>query len=204
MRGTVSRRGVLVGGSVALVSAAAKAQFSSPNMDCAPPRPPGIERCTVGIRAFNFVSAIQAQPQWCWAACISMVFGHFGHPVGQARIVSEAWGAPVNMPGTPFQILASLNRLWEDDAHNSFTAMGDVLSANPMTAAQDLSQGFPLIIGTGGHAVVLTALEYDRDPMGNGAVIGAMVRDPWPGRGRRPLTPMEWNNIAFAARIRIT
>jgi ABC-type bacteriocin/lantibiotic exporter with double-glycine peptidase domain len=201
MRIPITRRILLMGGPIALASVAARAQ--SQNLICDPPRPPGVERCVAGIPSIDWVWARQKEPEWCWAACISMVFNHFGHPVAQERIVSEAWGAPVNMPGTPLQIMASLNRQWIDDQNNSFTAMGDTYSANVVTAAQDLSQGFPLIIGTGGHAVVLTALVYDRDKMGRGIPLKATVRDPWPGKGRRDLSPAEWNGIAFAARIRV-
>ena len=54
-----------------------------------------------------------------------------------------------------------------------------------MTAAQDLAENHPLIIGTGGHAVVLTAVTYVQDEWGHSDVTSAIVRDPWPGRGRQ-------------------
>src|SRR5262245_33097819 len=59
----------------------------------------------VGCRSeVNFAAfaqqAYQQQylPQWCWAASISMLFAYYGHSVSQARIVTEAYGSPVNMP----------------------------------------------------------------------------------------------------------
>jgi hypothetical protein len=72
-----------------------------------------------------------------------------------------------------------------------------------MTAAQDLAADMPLIIGTMGHAMVLSRLDYLVDQYGRGEVKWATVRDPWPGRGRRVLSPQEWYNISFAARIRV-
>jgi hypothetical protein len=60
-------------------------------------------------------------------------------------------------------------------------------------AAQDLAADMPLIVGTMGHAMVLTALTYNRDGYGSGVVTGAIVRDPWPypglRDGRRVLSP---------------
>jgi hypothetical protein len=78
-----------------------------------------------------------------------------------------------------------------------------VYSANPITAAQDLAQDMPLIIGTMGHAMVLTALSYVLDRSGNGSVTAAIVRDPWPDRGRRVLSAQEWYRASFLARIRV-
>jgi hypothetical protein len=80
---------------------------------------------------------------------------------------------------------------------------GDVFSANAITAAQDLSANMPLIVGAMGHAMVLTALTYWRDVYGRGQVVDAVVRDPWPGRGRRSLTPQEWYSVNFLIRIRV-
>ena len=110
----------------------------------------------------------------------------------------------MNLPGQPAQILADLNRPWADENGNAFLVAGDVLTANPMTAAQDLARDMPLIIGTLGHAMVLTSLEYARDPVGNGSVTAAVVRDPWPGRGRRILSAQEWFNTNFLVRIRVS
>lgn len=73
-----------------------------------------------------------------------------------------------------------------------------------MTAAQDLTNNMPLIIGTMGHAMVLTSLRYARDVNGNGQVNAAIVRDPWPNRGRRVLTAQEWYSTSFLVRIRVS
>lgn len=177
-------------------------------LSCGPFVPPGVQQCEAGIDssiAHVAAAAVGGQhlSQWCWAACIEMVFTYYGHTVPQERIVRETWGRIVNLPGQPGQILENLNRDWTDEDGNDFSVSGDAYSANPITAAQDLSQDMPLIIGTMGHAVVLTSLVYVRDGFGRGNVNAAIVRDPWPGRGRRVLTPQEWFNIKFAARIRV-
>jgi hypothetical protein len=144
----------------------------------------------------------QYMDEWCWAACISGIFSYYGHPVSQARIVREAYGAIVNLPGNPVQILAAINRQWIDDNGVSFLASGNSFGLTNAIAAQELAANRPLIVGALGHATVLTALEYVRDLWGNGNVKLATVRDPWPyNPQRRALTLQEWNNITFAAAV---
>ena len=169
----------------------------------------GVQTCHAGIGSYVAHIAAretgpQYQSQWCWAACIAMVFRYYGFRVSQARIVEETWGDIVNLPGSPAQILANLNRLWVDDRGRRFRVAGDVRSANPLTAAQDLAADMPLVVGTQGHAMVLTSLTYLRNRFGAGDVKAAFVRDPWPGRGRRTLSPAEWYGTSFLARIRVT
>lgn len=170
--------------------------------------PRGVQECEAGIdSAIAHVMAAtvggQHLSQWCWAACIEMVFRYYGFQVPQARIVQDTWGGIVNLPGNPGQILANLNRPWIDNSGRRFGVTGDVFSANPITASHDLAQNMPLIIGTMGHAMVLTSLRFVRDQIGNGYVTAAVVRDPWPGRGRRILSAEEWYGTSFLARIRV-
>ncbi len=159
----------------------------------------------VGISSISAQQAAERQSmnQWCWAACISTLFNYYGHPVSQARIVRQAYGGIVNMPASPNLIFRALNRRWVDDNGVPFTVVADVYTVNNVTAANDLQANHPLIIGTMGHAVLLTALTYY--PTTNGPyIIGGIVRDPWPTRAsRRPITPTEWANISFAARVRV-
>ena len=163
-----------------------------------------IQRCTAGIDSMNFQTAYQQQSEWCWVACLSMIFRYHGHPVSQIRIVRENWqGNVLNMPAQPDQILANLNSNWTDDNGNDFSVAGDSLSANNISAVMDLQQDEPLIIGALGHAMILTALTADTN-LASGAwqIVGATVRDPL--RGQRVLSPQEWYNIRFAARVRVS
>lgn len=171
--------------------------------------PTGVQLCSAGIDssvAGVTAAAVggQHRSQWCWAACIEMVFRYYGFRVPQRQIVAETWGAIVDLPGQPYQILHDLNRSWTDLSGRDFSVEGDSYSANAITAAQDLANDMPLIIGTMGHAMVLTRLDYVRDQYGNGEVRLATVRDPWPGRGMRTLSPQEWYNVNFAVRIRVS
>jgi hypothetical protein len=171
-----------------------------------PMGPQPIEVCTAGISSITFKQAFQQQNEWCWAACISMVFEYYQHSVDQQRIVKETWGTVADMPGMPRDILRDLNKRWTDDAGKAFQCQGDVFSVNVDTAVQDLIDDHPLIIGAMGHATVLTAIISQVDTATSRYEIQqVIVRDPWPGSGgRRPLSPMEWRGINFAARIRVT
>ncbi len=177
-------------------------------LSCTPFNASGVQQCEAGIEsAILDVTASDTQhaTEWCWAACIEAVFTYYDHPVPQERIVEEVWGDVVNMPGSPAQILYALNRTWKDENGASFAAHGSTIGTNPITAAQDLASDHPLIIGALGHAMVLSALTYERDYYGRGQVVLAEVRDPWPyNPNHRPLTPQEWYGASFAARIRVT
>lgn len=199
----MDRRGFLgAAGAAGLVGA--MPESSTAALTCGPFVPPGVQECQVGIdSAISPIYAFQQQSEWCWAACIEAVFRYYGHPVPQMRIVAETWGAIVNLPGQPQQILFDLNRPWQDDFGNTFSVGGDVLTANPITAAQDLAGNMPLIIGSMGHAMVLSGLDYVRDSVGRGQVRAAFVHDPMPGVGARVLTPQEWYSAMFLARIRV-
>lgn len=188
--------------------AAVVPSVSDARLACGPFLPPGVQQCEAGIS--STIASITAASvggqhasQWCWAACIEIIFRYYGYRVPQEQIVAQTWGAIVDLPGQPGQILADLNRPWRDRGGRSFAVAGDVYSANPVTAAQDLAQNMPLIIGTMGHAMVLTSLVYIRDQFSYGDVKAAIVRDPWPGRGRRILSPQEWYAANFLVRIRV-
>jgi hypothetical protein len=193
------------------VSGLAEANVECNDGPLGPYGPPG-RVCVSGLpSSIIHVEARQEQSQWCWAACISMVFAYHGHPVTQSRIVDEAYGGPLNLPAQPWTMLGSLNRQWTDDHGNHFQSRSSPGSSNALEAAQDLADNMPLIVGTMGHAVVMTAIEYAAPyvmtPFGpqTGQVVitSATVRDPWPGRGRRVLTPAEWYSINFAVQIRV-
>lgn len=198
----MKRRHLLAAGGALLASGVSSAKAA---MQCAFVGP-GVQRCEVGAPSFMFQPAAQQQyrSQWCWAASLAMLFAYYGRPVSQARIVAETWGQIVDLPGRPDQILADINRPWRDDRGRSFGVVGDVLSANVATAIDDLAQGNPLLIGALGHCMVLTAGAFLRDVYGATALQSLTVRDPWPlSPNLRLLTPQEFANVSFLARVRV-
>lgn len=203
----MNRRNFLkVASSAAAISALSVNKAANALVSCSYFNYQGIQTCDAGISselANSTISKKQNKDQWCWAACIQMVFSYYGLNVSQETIVREAWGEAINLPAQPYDILESLNREWVDDNDQTFTVTGDSFTANHVTAAQDLSDDMPLIIGTMGHAMVLTSLRYYRNNWGGGSVIASVVRDPWPNRGRRILSANEWYNTNFLVRIRV-
>jgi len=208
-----SGRRAVVAGAIAMLTVAALAPRSAKAaLRCVPVDGYGTQLCECGIdnRVRNVV-ANQQNSQWCWAASVSAVFAFHGFDVSQHRIVEATYGRVVNLPAHGPAIAAASSRAWTTDDGRRFSAYCDVLWDSQFhvgrptavaDAANELAQDQPLIIGTGGHAMVLTAMTYLRDIDGRGQPRAAVVRDPWPGVGRRLLSAQEWYGTSFLARIR--
>jgi hypothetical protein len=211
------RRALILGGASLAIGGVAAWAWTRPAhaaLRCTPFDGRGLQFCEAGLD--QNVGAVQAQQQnsqWCWAACISAIFSYHGYPVEQGRIVAATYGQLVNLPAHGRQIAAATNRPWQDIRGRAFTSQCQVLwdsgayVAQPDAAGQaamELAQGHPLIIGAAGHAMVLTAMSYARNAMGAGQPTQAIVRDPWPGRGRRALEPREWMQVSFLAKVHIS
>lgn len=184
-----------------------RAQAASPlgSVGCLPAAP-GVVRCTNEVNEIDLAEAADAQhaSEWCWAACISMVFSYYGHPVSQERIVQETFGVIENWPAQPGHILTALNRAWKDDDGDIFRARGDAFSVNISSIGQDLKDGHPVIIGALGHAMILKSWTYLLDVYGRWQIIDIRVLDPWPMNPReRSLSWPEVVGSNFGARIRV-
>ena len=178
-------------------------KISTAGMACELTPWPNVERCRTGIdsNVALRIAAIQQDTQWCWAACIQMLFRYYGFEMSQKKIVTSTWGSVVNMPATDKQIMNDLNSQWIDDAGVSFRATSQPVNGG--SAAQELMNNQPLIICTLGHAMVLTSLLYDRNVVtAQGNDLEAVVRDPWKDNGRKVLTAKEWygRNLLLAVR----
>lgn len=190
-----NRRAFVLGGLAALTCGAARAEHS-----CQMTMMGQICRADVALDTFASVYDPQHKSQWCWAACISMLFNYYDHPVSQERVVSEAYGSIDNIPaGSGLTIARQLSRDWVDDNGDSFSArLVAAFDADAGVNAlpndqilQALSNDTPLIMGARSHAMVLTALEYAPTPMGPNVVAGYAF-DPWPqSTGVRQLAPDE-------------
>ncbi|MDX2179588.1 MAG: papain-like cysteine protease family protein [Bryobacteraceae bacterium] len=141
----------------------------------------GNQMCTVGIPSaqFNFSYASQRGQNWCWAACIEMILRHYGCGVPQERVVMETFGTLVDSRADHNIILRNLNRVWQTPS-GSFRVGSDFLTVPPHVAAHALKDESPIIVGTMGHAMVLTAMTYIRAANGAGQPTEMIVRDPWP------------------------
>jgi len=170
----------------------------------------GVRMCEAGIRSYvasQTINSYQYKSQWCWAACISMIFKYYDHPVSQSKIVRRVFGTSMaNMPAMPEQILEALNVEWEDDHGDTFTPEGDYImthdiNKNTILASQLLADDTPIIIGSLGHATVLTAMSWAEDVYGRYIVNSLTVRDPM--QGKRIYSPREAAFANFMAVVKV-
>ena len=106
----------------------------------------------------------------------------------------------------PHQILQALNISWEDDNGDTFYPEGAQImtpnrNQNTILASQILSQDTPIIIGSLGHATVLTAMAWAEDVYGSYIINSLTVRDPL--RGMRTYSPQEAGFAHFMAVVRV-
>lgn len=173
--------------------------------------------CQVGLAEAIADRMARLQPansNWCWAACLEMIFASHGFLVGMQRIVAEAYGRQSNIGADTRMLAALLTRRWIDDRGLPFACHCDVLwdaaSGSRIEhagglAALRLAEGQPLLIGTRSHAMVLIALAFAHTGHPESLqVTHAVVLDPIPGRGRRPLTRDELSATSALLSPRVT
>jgi hypothetical protein len=157
--------------------------------------------------------ARQRCPNWCWAACIEAVFALNGYSVDQEAIVAKVFGRSQCKTTSGPGIVQAINGRWTRSDGDSFTAEADVLwdaqnyfeqpNAIPR-AAHELAAGRPLILGTLGHATVMTGMTYLLARTGKYRIQEIVVRDPWPDNpNRRALTREEQRELGFLTRVTV-
>ena len=183
----LDRRHVILSG-VVMLAAAALPRTAGAVQSCTLAE--GTRRCRSRLRAEMRAQTTQRQnrDQWCWAASLSMIFAYYGHPTSQERIVKEIWGRIVDVPRHVDDVMRDINRNWVDDRGRRFRASGWRLTLHPVElpkrAARALAQDRPLIVGTLGHATVLTEMRWSVDAAGRLFVSDLIVSDPADGSVR--------------------
>jgi Papain-like cysteine protease AvrRpt2 len=176
-----------------------------------------VQICRAGLSGMALVArranSLQEMQNWCWAACIQAVFAWYGHNVAQDAIVSAIFGSRMDRAATTQQMLYALNARWRDSNSGVFQSIAQPLIDsnfsfnNPNAAAlmsQDLINNRPLIVGTQGHATVLTAMSWANSNFGQ-RITSLTVRDPWPlNPNWRPLSASEFANIGMLLQIRVS
>jgi hypothetical protein len=176
--------------------------------------------CRAQVDMPKLFSAIHTQqcPEWCWAACVSMIFHFYGHPVSQQQIVRQMFGNVVCLPaGFTRRIGEALSRTWTDDNGDRFTSRvvaafdpeNNIFAMNNMTVIEELSSDHPLLYCNTAHAMINYAVEYIPTRMGPN-VRTVRVVDPWPSSPRlHALSPVEMipsiqgGRMNFLATVRI-
>ena len=129
----------------------------------------------------------QEKPHWCWAACLQAVLRHYGIAKEQGALVSEVYGAAINLPElSPAQLYHVLNN--ETPLADGTTCVvrgryypGTLLT--PPVLYHELRANHPIMVvhetGQGtGHAVVIYGATFT--PFG---AVCIKYFDPTPGKG---------------------
>jgi uncharacterized protein (TIGR03437 family) len=143
----------------------------------------------------------QQTPVWCWAASLSMLFGYYGHPVQQDRIVERYFVLPLPVTGSPLVMKDALNSTWTDDTGKMFqvtSAVTDLYSGLALQVTNAdvvnaLANEKPVYYGDDTHAMILVQVDYfDNPPPLQPTIVAGWVIDPWPlSLGFRQLQPNE-------------
>ncbi len=194
-------------------AAATLAPVASAEWQCFPVDNFGTSRCEVGVPSLRFFPSQQECQNWCWAACIQMIFATQGRLVDQKHIVERLFGHTTCSTATGHQIIQTINGYWTDNEGYNFSAYGEALvdlsvgysaPGAAAAAARELANGFPLINGAVGHATVLTAMQYFLDAYGRSQITQLTVRDPWPyNPSRRVLNMNEVYGTQFLCAVRV-
>jgi hypothetical protein len=160
---------------------------------------------SVDIPADVKTSAQQQKENWCWAACIHMIFACSNYQVSQNRLVHSVLPlSDDNRPVLGQQVKSAIDGYWVDDNDKPFSAYCNVFIdlnrhfVRPdaiQRAAESLADGDLCIVGSEGHATVLTKIV---DAGGGVAHRSLWVWDPWPTIGGLPFEAV--NNFARGPR----
>ena len=67
----------------------------------------GYRVCSVGV-TIGLNTARQRCPEWCWAACVEVIFAFNDHKVSQQRIVEKVFGRQACAPAVGPQIVSAI------------------------------------------------------------------------------------------------
>jgi hypothetical protein len=178
----------------------------------------GLPICNAEVNMLTLLQSIDTQKctEWCWAACISMIFGFAGHPIDQDEIVRQTYGQVVCLPaGFSLTIARDLSRTWTDKNNDVFTSKvvaafdpaNHIMAINNAIIINELENDHPILYCNTQHAMVIYAADYIPTPMGPNIVAVGVV-DPWPFSPRMHLLsapemlPAPYGQMTFLATIR--
>ncbi len=161
--------------------------------------------CVVGIptNVFNMVDAKQRSSKWCWAASAEMILNYWSIPITQEEIVYRIKGGFSDEAANYHEIVDSLNGVATNTAGGTSLVSTQTVGVTIENMLTDLYEDRPLLLaydtGAGGHAVVLTAVNFRMIETYHGEdveLVSVTVRDPWPDRPSKSI----WNADELAAR----
>lgn len=129
---------------------------------------------------FEYCFHSQYKDNWCWAACVQMVFSYYGIDISQSRIVRKVYDESYDITANKEDIVSSING-WHIDGrvvHAKYESY-----KNAKTLIDAIVHGTPIITGLDesryvGHAYVLTHIFFSRDSKGNMTPIRVVLVNP--------------------------
>jgi hypothetical protein len=155
----------------------------------------------------TYCAAKQEKQNWCWAACIQMVYSTQGIKVSQEDIVEETLGVVLDVPAGPQHFMDALKG-WKPSQSGRKSLEASIFEGPPPLSLLTLSleSKNPVILALQypdqevGHGVVITAIHLEPGPEGK-VLRGVTVRDPAPifaaRKGKRELSPKEFYNASW-------
>jgi len=153
-------------------------------------------RCETIFDPPDLLEAYRSQQatQWCWAACVSMLFRFHGYTVSQASIVRSVYGSLVDLPSFDGATISRMvNRFWTDESTGQefeakvlglldlISTGSNSVSINNKDIIDALHNNEPLILASGTHAMLAVGAVYDEvETSSNPIVHRVTVLDPWP------------------------
>lgn len=138
----------------------------------------------------------QQTPVWCWAASIQMALKYHGVDIDQQTIVARTFGAVIPTTGDFIAISSNLNYSF-DSKGKKYIVSASILPVNnnpffsspwaatPEAIVNHLKKGRPIVVAYqssyySGHAVLLSGVTYEINPLGRVELRSLTVRDPYP------------------------
>ncbi|MEO2020978.1 MAG: papain-like cysteine protease family protein [Pirellulaceae bacterium] len=152
----------------------------------------------------TYCAAKQEKQNWCWAACIQMVYSTQGINVSQDDIVKATLGVVIDVPAGPQHFMDALKG-WKPSQSGRKSLEASFYEGPPQlsTLTLSLKSKVPVILGLTypdqnvGHGVVITAVYLEPGIAGK-ELTGVIVRDPAAvfsaTKGKRRLEPAEFKN----------
>lgn len=166
----------------------------------------------VGLSDAQVFKVAQSCENWCWAACCQSVFATSGFDIPQEHFVQKAFGTKETCAtATGTLIRDTVTGSWVDQRGQNVVAQSQVIldryngvqTGDPVRAiADELYQGRPMLIGTRGHAMIITYMHYSQNANFGLNIHQLRVFDPDPTQPRmRDLSVQEQIEAEFLATV---
>ncbi len=150
---------------------------------------------SAGVEEGNFFFAVnfaqkskQKRSNWCWAACLQMMFAYNQIPLSQQQIAKQFYGNLSNRSASILQISRFLDEISIPKRFMVRKIQSEFGSFNHTQIIEELKQKRVLIVGLenqngyGGHLYVLSKVYYSLEKNQQPTIHKAILFDPLPNQ----------------------